>query len=291
MEPKSPTRAPERGITRRELEAVIRRAAELYAAEAEADERISEEELLRIASELGLPTRHVRQALLELGDSPAAADSLLDRICGPATVRGMRVVPHDADRAYRTIHEYLTTREYLHPLRKKERGGWYAPAEDFVSQVARAFTRHKGRFKLSSARGVSVAVEPLESTFAHVRMEVDLSAQRRDAVAAGATTGGIFGVLVGAGLAAVTGGAAAEVVGTYGAVAAGVVAFGGMVSSGIAAGVAIARNQFRKKAAWARIEVEGLLDRLEHGEPLVPPPADWRRRLFGGLEDWFPGRR
>lgn len=290
VETKPPTRASERGITRREFEAVIRRAAELYAADAEADERISEEELFRIASELGLPTRHVRQALLELADAPAG-DSLLDRICGPATVRATRVVARDADLVYRTLDQYLTTREYLHPLRRKERGGWYAPAEDFVSQVARAFTRHKGRFKLASAHGVSLAVEPLDAQSAHVRMTVDLTAQRRDAVAAGATTGGIFGALVGGGLAAVAGGAAVDLVGTYGAVAAGVVAFGGMLSSGITAGIAIARAHFRKKATWARVEVEGLLDRLEHGEPLVPPPKDWRRRLFGGLEEWFPGWR
>src|SRR5690554_4305735 len=143
VETKPPTRASERGITRRELEAVIRRAAELYAADAEADERISEEELLRIASEIGLPSRHVRQALLELSDA-APESSLLDRLCGPAMVRGVRVVPSDADHVYRNLDEYLTTREYLHPMRRRERGGWYAPAEDFISQVARTFTRHKG---------------------------------------------------------------------------------------------------------------------------------------------------
>lgn len=290
MEPKPSTRAPERGITRRELEAVIRRAAELYAADAEADERISEEELLRIASEIGLPSRHVRQALLELSDA-APESSLLDRLCGPAMVRGVRVVPSDADHVYRNLDEYLTTREYLHPMRRKERGGWYAPAEDFISQVARTFTRHKGRFKLATARGVSVSVEPLEARAAHVRMDVDLTTQRRDVVAAGATTGGIFGAMVGAGLAAAVGDFAIDLAGPIGAAAAAVVTFGGSLSSGVAAGFAIARSQFRKKFAWARIEVEGLLDRLEHGEPLVPPPAQWRRRLLGNVEDWLPRRR
>lgn len=290
MEPKPSTRAPERGITRRDLEAVIRRAAELYAAEADADERISEEELLRIASEIGLPSRHVRQALLELSDAPAGG-SLLDRLCGPAMVRGVRVVPRDADLIYRSIDEYLTTREYLHPLRKKERGGWYAPAEDFISQVARTFTRHKGRFKLATARGVSVSVEPLDARAAHVRMEVDLTVQRRSAVAVGATMGGIFGTALGGGLAAVAAGAGVELAGPIGAAVAGVVAFGGSLSSSVAAGVAIARSQFRKKFEWARIEVEGLLDRLEHGESLVPPPAQWRRRLLGNVEEWLPRRR
>ena len=29
----------------------------------------------------------------------------------------------------------------------------------------------------------------------------------------------------------------------------------------------------------ARVELEGLLDRAERGEPLEPPPAPWRKRL------------
>ena len=53
-------------ITREDLQLVIRRAAELYTAETDADERLSESEVLRIADELGLPGRHVRQALYEL---------------------------------------------------------------------------------------------------------------------------------------------------------------------------------------------------------------------------------
>ncbi|HEX6938992.1 MAG TPA: hypothetical protein VF158_06230 [Longimicrobiales bacterium] len=268
---------------------MIRRAAELYAADAEADERISEEELLRIAAELGLPPRHVRQALLELPDAPADA-SLLDRLCGPAAVRGTRVVVRDADLTYRRLDEYLTTREYLQPVRRKVRRGWYTPAGDFVSKIARGLSRPKGRFHLARARGVALAVEPLDARSAHVRLDVDLSGRRREAVAAGATGGGIVGAALGAGLAAVAAGAGADIAGPYGAAAAGMLAFGGGLCTSLAAGIAIARAHFRKQLSSARLEVEGLLDRLERGEPLEPPPAPWRRRLRASVEGLRSGR-
>ena len=53
------------GISRRDLPAVVKRAAELAAVEGDAEEAISEEEVVRIAAELGLSERHVRQALFE----------------------------------------------------------------------------------------------------------------------------------------------------------------------------------------------------------------------------------
>ncbi|HEX7119224.1 MAG TPA: hypothetical protein VF212_10575 [Longimicrobiales bacterium] len=269
---------------------MIRRAAELYAAEADADERISEEELLRIAAELGLPSRHVRQALFELPDA-SADGSLLDRICGPAKVRGVRVVVHDPDYTYRRLDDYLTTREYLHPIRRKTRHAWYAPAEDFVSKFARGLSRPKARFHLARARGVALAVEPLDAVAAHVRLEIDLAGRRRQTVAAGATLGGIVGAAAGAGLAVAAAGAAGDLAGTYGATAAAVLTFGGTLSSAVAAGVAVARARFRKLRALARLEIEGLLDRLERGDPLDPPPAPWRRRLRASVEERLSGRR
>ncbi len=282
MESNAPARAPERRITRRELEVVIRRAAELYAADAEADERISEEELLRIASEIGLSARHVRQALLELPDA-SAGYSLLDRICGPAAAAGTRVIASDPDRVHRRLDEYLTTREYLHPLRRQQRRGWYAPAEDAISKIARVISRPKRRFHLARARRVLLAVEPLERDTAHVRLEVDLADRRRATATAGIGVGGLFGALLGGALAAAVGPAAADLAGSAGGTVAAVLTFGGAMSASVTAGLAAARARFRRQRAAARLEVEGLLDRLERDDSLDPPPAPWRRRLVSRL--------
>lgn len=290
MEPTPPTRAPARGITRRELEAVIRRAAELYAADADADERISEEELLRIASELGLPTRHVRQALLELPGAPSRP-SLLDRFYGPATVTGARAVPGDADTLFRRLEDYLTTKEYLHPLRWERRRAWYAPADDPISKIARAVSRPGGRYHLARARRATLAVEPLERGTAHVRLDLDLSDRRKGSVAAGTTAGGLIGALAGAGLALAAAPAAAELAGPVAGAAAGLFAFGGTLTTSLTAALAMARTRFRGRLAAARLELDGLLDRLERGQPLDPPPAPWRRRLGARLTGPLPGSR
>src|SRR5690606_37272751 len=82
---------PDRSITRPQRELVIRRAVELYAAQTDADERLSEDEVLRIGKELVLPSAIVRQAIYE---APApSTTSIVDRWFGAAAVSVSRAVP------------------------------------------------------------------------------------------------------------------------------------------------------------------------------------------------------
>ena len=102
---------PDRSITRPQLELVIRRAVELYAAQTDADERLSEDEVLRIGKELGLPAAIVRQAIYE---APApAAESIVDRWFGAAAVSVSRAVQLPEGDVASRLEEYLATREYL----------------------------------------------------------------------------------------------------------------------------------------------------------------------------------
>jgi hypothetical protein len=60
-------------------------------------------------------------------------------------------------------------------------------------------------------------------------------------------------------------------------------ATGGALWSGLA--VAVGRGH-RKKVLDVRTEMEGVLDALEHGMSLEPPPSSWRRwvkRHFHGV--------
>lgn len=282
VDAKSPARTSAGGITRRELEAVIRRAAELYAADADAAERISEDDLLRIAAELGLPERHVRQALLEVRTSPAES-SALDRLLGPAAASGTRVVRGEADRVFDRLHDYLTTREYLRVLRRQGGVALFEPADDAISKMARIFSRPSGRHHLARAHRVRLAVNALEPGTAHVRLEIDLGDRRRNHAISGAGLGGALGVSVGGGLAAVAAVAAADVAGDAGAIAAAALTFGGTFTALASAGLALARARFRRRLDAARLEIDGLLDRMESGESLDPPPAPWRHRLLTGL--------
>jgi len=75
------------------------------------------------------------------------------------------------------------------------------------------------------------------------------------------------------------------------------VAVAGPVALGVAAGIAvgsavfggvcwIAGSYHKKRLLEVRSEVEGILDRLEMGESLEPPPSSWRRwvrRHFHGV--------
>lgn len=286
-----------RSLTRSELKAVIRRAAELYAAEADeralAEERVTESELLRIAAELGLPAAHVRQALFELPETEGLqpGGSILDRIIGTAAVAADRAVPGEADRVLDRLENYLITREYLQPLRSQPGRALYAPADDTISRVARAISRPASRHHIARAHRIGVAVRPLEEGFSRVRIEVDLRGHRRVASLYGSIFGGLAGLTAGGVLAVFAGPLGADLLGTLGAAVGGTLTVGGGLASGIAGGLAIARTALRKRLDSARDEVEALLDRLQNGERLDPPPAPWRRRLQNGITRYAPPGR
>src|SRR5918996_1350760 len=101
-----PERAqPARALARRDFEEVIRRAAELAAGEGDADDRLSEEEVLRIGQELGLSTQHMKRALYELPEL-SAAPRWYDRYFGPAIFSVARVVPSQPDPTLRRVEDY-----------------------------------------------------------------------------------------------------------------------------------------------------------------------------------------
>jgi hypothetical protein len=110
---------------------------------------------------------------------------------------------------------------------------------------------------------------------AHVRFDVDLSGARVDLVRTGAIVGGSLGIVTGGLVTMLTAATLPEVLG----VVPHVLAFGGGLAATTAAGISIAAKSFRNRVFSARLELTGLLDRLERGDRLDPPPAPWRRRL------------
>jgi len=268
---------PDRSITRPQLELVIRRAVELYAAHADAEDRLSEEEVLRIGKELGLPAAIVRQAIYE---APAPTpDSFADRWFGAATVSVARAVPlPDGDVAAR-LEEYLATREYLVLRRRQHSFAIFEPAEDTISKMARALSRPARNWYLARSRQVVLAVRPLEEGRTHVRIDMDLGNRRSETMVEGVVGGAVVGLALGAIAGTTVGFGLAAILGPTAAAAAGAIAGLGGFTGGFAAIMAAVRKSFRRRLDAARLEVEGLLDRLERGERLEPPPAPWRRRL------------
>jgi hypothetical protein len=94
-------------------------------------------------------------------------------------------------------------------------------------------------------------------------------------VRGGIVFGGTVGIAVG-GLSAMF--ASAIMPGVLGQVPE-LLAFGGAMAGTIAGSVSIAATRFRTRVFSAKMERTGLLDRLERGDRLDPPPAPWRRKL------------
>lgn len=277
--PAPPELAAEQGITREGLELVIRRAAELAAQEADADDRLSEAEVLRIAEELGLPGRHVRRALYELPRTLESDAGLLARWYGEPTVLGARVVSGPPEHILARLEDYLVTREFLQVLRKQGGRASFQPADDAISNVARAVRRPQRQWQIARARRVLVEVRPMPGPESHVRLELDLSEQRSSAVRGGLVGGVLVGIPVAAGAFFPVDALILPVLGDAVAYGAGVLASAGAFTATVAGGLTIARNRFRTRVENARLEIASLLDRLEGGGRLDPPPAPWLRSL------------
>lgn len=259
-------------VTREQLALVVRRAAELAASELDAQDRLSEEEVVRIAAELGLPAHHVRRALYELPQGEAA--SFLDRITGLPVNTATRTVPGEAHVVLERLEEHFTTEEYLRTLRRREGYALFGPAEDTLSRIARSVRGSSSR-ELCRAKELGVSVRALGGGQSHVRIDADVSNRRGGAVAAGFW----------AGVAAFLGSATVVAAATVPFLPPGLVepaiatAFGGGAVVGAWGGVKVARARLSRFLQAVGTETEGLLDRLERGEPLRAPPAPWRKRL------------
>jgi hypothetical protein len=269
---------PGRGVSRRDLEQVIRRAAELHSTEAESEEHLSEADVVRIAQDLGLPARHVRQALYEL-PAQRGPQTRLDRWYGPPFVQETRVISGAPTPTLDRIEEYLVTREFLRLLRRQGDRALFTPADDTISNIVRAVRRPAGQWQIARSPRVLVEVRAMPTDESHVRVELDVEQARsrmfRNALAGGAAAGIPLAVLAGAPAGAVV----LDLAGAGPAAAAAIVSAAAALSASAGAGVALGRARFRARLDHARTEVAALLDRLETGGRLDPPPAPWLRGI------------
>jgi hypothetical protein len=263
-----------KAIVRADFEAVIRRAFEMSLTEADADEKLSEEEVIRIATELGLSAKHARQALYELPELESPP-SIFEKQFGPAVISSSRAVPGDAHNTLRRLEDYLHTREYLQVVRRRQGRLLFMPADDTISYLARGMLRPSHRFQLSRARHVALTARPLDGANTHVQIATDMSDQRKRSIRTGLVGGTIGGIVVG--------GISAFLAGVHGPEAAAPVLAAAMFAAGLGATVTTTLSataaRFKARMAAARLELDGLLDRAERGEALEPPAAPWRRRL------------
>jgi hypothetical protein len=270
-----PERAqPGRALARRDFEDVIRRAAELAAREGDAEELLTEEEVLRIGEELGLSTQHMQRALYELPEL-TAEPRWYDRYFVPPIFSVARVVPRMTEPTLRRVEDYLVTREFLQVARRRGHSIAFTPADDTLSTLARAFMRPGARHVIARASRVMVSVQSLPQDESHVRVDIDLDEERSRRLNTGLVLGGVGGTILGAGAVILVTTSTPPLLGPIPEL----LAFAATFFAVGAASVSAAAARFKNRVLAARYELAGLLDRVEHGESLDPPPAPWRRRL------------
>jgi hypothetical protein len=267
-----------RSITRVEFDAVIRRAAELASSDAETpDAGLSEGEVIRIAREVGLADSHVRQALAEVraGAPEPVAAGFVDRVFGPAHIRVSRVVPGRPEVLAHTLDDYMVSTQLLQRVRRGHAVLQYRPAADWASQVARVTSARK--YYIASAKSVEVRLDAIDADRTLVAFAIEPGTRGNDV--AGAVVGGAVASTAAATFSAIGLGLVAP---AAVAVAAGVT-LGAGIWSAIFFGTGAAH---RRKVEDVRTEAEGVLDALETGTSLDPPPPAWRKwvkRHFHGV--------
>ncbi len=255
---------PARRLSTQDLEAVIRRAVELQSGP-DADDGITEAETIRIGKELGLSPELVRRAIADVRGLAPAETGVLASTMGAGTVRATRMVRKPAVAAGLFLEQYLTQCEFMVVQRRFQDRTRYVRASGIAAQLGRAASRMGARHPGLKTRQIDVGVSVMEEDTCLVEVSVDLSAPRAGMLATGAVMG--------------LGGGA-------GAGAAAVVAFGlapPLVLLGlpvVAAGLLMSKAAYGVLRRTTQDELEGFLDRLEHGELKLPQGGpEWRRRL------------
>jgi hypothetical protein len=265
-------------VSRDQLEKVIHRAAELqFGRGDEEHDSLEAAEVLRIAEEVGLEGRFVRQALAEMrADAllPARPEdrSTATRLWGPAVLVAARVVPGEPQQIQDRLARYLEERQSMRRVRDRPGQQVYEPASDLWSQLQRGLDVGGRGYELAKARSVSVMVQPLEEGRSLVSITADIANQRTGHAAAWYGSLGSLGL--GAALGAMLGAGAPELI-VIPAAAGGI---------GIAGTLGTSWTLGRRRSRM-ELAVQGLLDRLEKGERLTPERPSLRERITEFLDE------
>jgi len=260
---------PSRRIDRAALEKIIQRATELQAGEMDTGESMTETELLKLGSDVGIDGRYLRQALYEQGSGISAETGFWVRWFGPQRVSAGRVVPGSKTDVEATLEHWMTEGEALTVKRRMPDRTVWEKQKGFFAEMKRGFGVGGKNYHLARALDVTVVVTQLEQGFCHVELAADVSKKRAEAIG---------GSAVGAGMLTVAGGGMFAFLATAVVFPFALVAVVPLVAA--AAAPVMAGRAQRQKSGHMQLALEQVLDRLEHGE--IRPR---HRAERGGLDD------
>ena len=252
MDSKPPSR-----LDRATFDRVLQRAAELQAASKDIGDGLSEEEILALGTEVGIPAAHLQQALLEERThvSMPEANGLLDLWIGPADFAAQRVVQGTPEVVGAALTKWMLDREHLVVQRGSMARITYEPMASFargMRRIGAVFNAARGKPYLDKAELVTAVLTPLEAEFCHVSLGAALR-RTRTSHTLGAAALGAAGVMLGA----------------IAVVAGAPIILGGVVFAGLGLGAGAVAHTFRRVAERAQLGLERALDDLEHN-PALP---------------------
>jgi len=234
-------------ISRDALERIIKRAAELQAGEREIGDGLTNDEVLALGKDVGIPTRYLQQAMLEERTrSPVvAAQGFLGWLFGSATLAAERVAPGDRASVERALIQWMESEELLEIKRRYPDRVTWEPKRGAFASIQRAL----GKRPLGRCDEIAGQVTQLEPGFCHVRLVASVRPQRQ---------GRIGGTLALAGFGAL---------GATGVIVAGLAApIAALPLAGLAlAAISIGRAHVRENEK-VQVGLEQVLDKLERGE-------------------------
>lgn len=255
-------------IDRATFDRVLQRAAEIQASSKDIGDGLSEDEIVALGAEVGIPAQHLRQALLEERTRvvPHAPEGIMDRWVGVADLTAERVVQGTPDVILAALARWLEHHEHFVVQRATIGRTTFEPMGSLAGAMRRVgaiFDSGRSKPYLDNAETVTAVVTPLEAGFCHVSLAAQLGATRRNYVIGASALGG-FGVVAGAVVLAL---GAPELVALA------------PVLGGAGGGVLTTRA-FKPVATRARLGLERTLDELERRPSLGPgQPAGPSSRL------------
>ncbi len=241
-------------ISREALERIIKRAAELQAGEHDVGDGLTNNEVLALGKDVGIPDRYLRQAMLEEQTrvAPEVATGTWAWLTGPRSIVAYRVVPGDRAAVERELSRWMIEEELLQPKRHfADRTSWEPKAGAFAS-IQRALAGRR-RYSLAQAGEVTAQVVQLEPGFCFVRLEADVRQQRTKRIS-GATVLAVLGW-------GMTG--AVALIAPPLALAQVLMLVPGV---GLTAGGAMVARTYRGANERLQVTLEQVLDRLERGD-------------------------
>ncbi len=243
-------------LERAALERVLARAAELQAQEADPGElTLTEAQILDVGNEVGIPAKHLRQALAEERSRVAVPveRGRIAALFGAATVSASRTVRGTPAALFDRLDEAMQREESLRVKRRfPDRIAW-EPRGGMATEFRRILNVGGHGYRLARAEEVSATVIAVDAERSIVRLDASLANVRSQRLTGGA------GVIA-------SGGVATGILLALGVMAA-VAAL--PVAAGVVAGYFVARSH-GPQVAGAQLALEQMLDRLERGEPLRP---------------------